>query len=45
MGIHGFSIEENDYAVRATKGKYTFSFSKESITIRVNVTNRFGIQF
>ena len=29
----------------AKKGKYTFSFSPEIITIRVNVTNRTGIIF
>ncbi len=42
----GFSLEElGENTLLAKKGKYTFSFSPNKMTIRVNVTNKLGIHF
>ena len=45
MKSKGFKIKYIADGLRAQRGKYTFSFSKESIRINVKVTNFFGIQF
>ena len=45
--FQGFTVIEGEYGITAEKGKFTFNFNKHSnsITIRVEVTNRFGIVF
>ena len=41
----GFSVEDQLCCVNAKKGKYSFSFSENSIIISVKVTNKRGIVF
>ena len=47
MEEQGFTVIEGEYGITAEKGKFTFDFNKRSnsITIRVEVTNRSGIVF
>ena len=47
MEEQGFTVIEGEYGITAEKGKFTFNFNKHSnsITIRVEVTNRLGIVF
>ena len=47
MEAQGFTVIEGEYGITAEKGKFTFDFNKHynSITIRVEVTNRLGIVF
>ena len=47
MEEQGFTVTEGEYGITAEKGKFTFNFDKHSnsITIRVEVTNRLGIVF
>ena len=47
MEEQGFTVTEGEYGITAEKGKFTFNFNKHSnsITIRVEVTNRLGIVF
>ena len=47
MKEQGFTVIEGEYGITAQKGKFTFDFNKRSncITIRVEVTNHFGIIF
>ena len=47
MEEQGFTVIEGEYGITAEKGKFTFDFNKRynCITIRVEVTNRFGILF
>ena len=47
MEEQGFTVIEVEYGITAEKGKVTFNFNKHSnsITIRVEATNRLGIVF
>ena len=47
MEEQGFTVIEGEYGITAKKGKFTFDFNKRSnhITIKVEVTNRFGVVF
>ena len=47
MEEQGFTVIDGEYGITAKKGKFTFDFNKHYnyITIRVEVTNRFGIVF
>jgi large subunit ribosomal protein L4 len=41
----GFSVTEKNGGVRGEKGRFSVSFSADSIYIHADVSNRFGIQF
>lgn len=43
MTAEGFTITGNDTAIRAEKGNIRFTFSRHSIMISAEVTNRLGI--
>lgn len=45
MENEGFTVEETAGGIKAEKGDFRFSFSENSITIAVNVTNKLGIIF
>ncbi len=45
MTAEGFTVTESGSAVRAEKDNFLFTFSKDEITIRAEVTNLFGIVY
>ena len=45
MTSEGFTVTESGTAVRAERDNFSFTFSKDKITIRAEVTNHFGIVY
>lgn len=45
MTAEGFTVTASGSAVKAEKGDFRFSFSEDSITVTVNITNKLGIVF
>ena len=45
MTAEGFTVTGSDTALRAERDNFLFTFSKDKITIRAEVTNHFGIVY
>lgn len=45
MTAEGFNVTGSDTALRAERDNFLFTFSKDKITIRAEVTNHFGIVY